>query len=296
MGDAELAAAELDALEAVFEGVAVSSRWPPVVSIAVAPRGAPEAAKFVAATLTLTCGAAYPSTPPTVTLTDVRGMGANREAALLETLAAAAAAAAGDAALAVVVDAALDVLTDDPAPCGDCPLCLDRLKDGARPLVRLACWHGIHLECAAAWWAAAGRSDEADAGSASLTCPTCRSVAGPLAPAAVAKLEALAAKGGSRGGGAPLAKADWGLDAAATARLAAHQAAVTAGLARQTAAGGTVDARYALALEGLAAFSLAAAMAAPAEPQALPPPPPAEKPHRGPRRRGGGRGRGRGAG
>ena len=301
MGDAELAAAELDALAAVFEGVTVVSRWPPVVSIAVAPRGAPEAATFVAATLTLACGTSYPASPPAVSLTDVKGMGAAREAALLARLAGVAGGAAGDAALAVVADAALDALTDDPGPSGDCPMCLDPLKGGGRALVRLACWHGIHLECAAAWWAAAGRrGGGAGAGDASLTCPTCRAVAGPLAPAAVAKLEAVAAKAkGGRGESPPPPAAEWGLDADAAASLAAHQASVAAGLARQAAAGGSVDARYAVALEGLAASGAAAAVGAaappaPTESQPLPPPP--DKPARGPRRRAGGRGRGRRAG
>ena len=254
--------------------------------------------------------------PPRATLTDARGLDDARRAPLLAHVRGVAAAAAGDCALALIADTAAASLAAAPGPDGDCPLCLDPLTGGEDAgaltrLVRLACWHSLHAECAGAWRrAVTAKTDDADA----ITCPTCRDVAGPLPPSAWGKLDALTAKAGADA--AASAAADdalrrggpraWGLDTRAQQQLAAHAASVQAGLAAQAAVGVVVHDR--VALDGLA---LALALAETMEGTDAPPPPAAsahgggerssERPPRAPPAapapgRGGGRRRGRGRG
>jgi hypothetical protein len=258
---AALWAAELEALAAVLPpdaALTIDRAAPPRVSLRVVPAGG--GTPFVACTLVIDCGPRYPDDPPAVALADVKGLGDGRRDALLALLTAAAADAAGDCALALLADAAGDALAAAPAPDGDCPLCLRALADGggdaAAPprLVKLTCWHALHADCAGAWWRVVR---EREGGGDGVVCPSCRAVAGPLPAAAVAKLNALADKARSEGDEDALRRggpAAWGLDAAATAALAAHRAAVAAGLATQAAAGGLTADRVAVTLEELAAM------------------------------------------
>jgi hypothetical protein len=156
-GDAaELAALELEALEATYAGgpldfgsadcwasgggrgdpppffSVVRADYPPVVGVHLTPRGADKGSTFVEAMLTLTTPPGYPAAtagPVAVSLSAVRGLGDSRAAALAAALRAEAAAAAGDAALGTLIEVGLDGLTamNAPEPGTACGLCLDAL-------------------------------------------------------------------------------------------------------------------------------------------------------------------------
>ena len=313
-GDADdraaLWAAEVEAIACIFDEATcrVDRVAPPRTTLR-------SATTFLRVTLCCDCSENYPDSPPTITLTDARGLNDGRRSALLAHVRGVAAAAAGDCALALVADAAAAALAAAPGPDGDCPLCLGPLtadEDGGAltRLVRLACWHSLHAECAGAWWRAVTATPD---GAAAVTCPTCRDVAGPLPPAARAKLDALAAKAGANAAasavdddavrhGGPRA---WGLDECGAQRLAAHAASVQAGLAAQAAVGGVVRDRAVTLDEiasALAATTVDGRTDAPPAANAhstgersseRPPQPPPAAPATG---RGGGRRRGRGRG
>ena len=141
---------------------------PPTIAVHLTPRGVGPGSCFCEARLTLAAPEGYPacSTPVSVSLSRVRGLGDARQGALLAALASEAAALVGDAALGTLIEAGLDGVTRLNAPEGACPLCLDPLVvrlggggggeggsaapapsagDPPKGLLKLACYHCLHL-------------------------------------------------------------------------------------------------------------------------------------------------------
>ena len=113
-----------------------------------------------------------------------RGLGDARRAELLSKVGAALAEVSASGELCVLgclIEAALEAITDLNSPEGDCPICLEPLSAGgggggasekegggeggrdegkndgdgfSNRLVKLECFHCLHLRCAARWWGA----------------------------------------------------------------------------------------------------------------------------------------------
>jgi len=218
--DDELLAAELEALAFTYEdltatasddggggGVRVQR-----VSMHLRPRGAAAdgAAHFVEATLELAVSSGYPAAPPAAALRAPRGLGEQREAALLALLADEAAALGGEMVLGHLFETALDFLSahDAPEPGAVCCFCMEPAAP-APACVRLPCFHCFHSACFATWYAwsqidmaaaeaeLTARTGEtsaarlaaerglptrcADTGRYPIACPVCRAPGGDLA-------------------------------------------------------------------------------------------------------------------
>eukprot|EP00232_Nephroselmis_pyriformis_P001630 CAMPEP_0182905342 /NCGR_PEP_ID=MMETSP0034_2-20130328/32876_1 /TAXON_ID=156128 /ORGANISM="Nephroselmis pyriformis, Strain CCMP717" /LENGTH=263 /DNA_ID=CAMNT_0025040745 /DNA_START=138 /DNA_END=926 /DNA_ORIENTATION=+ len=150
--------AELEALEAVyFNECTVVSRWPPCVSIALAPSAEEIANQFVQMTLHLRGGEQYPNECPAIEIRQPKGLGDARHAALLGQLRAHAEECRGMPMMASITQVAQDLLTDINSPEGDCPFCIMPIVDAGGGSSRghmklLECFHCAHSDCFAEWW------------------------------------------------------------------------------------------------------------------------------------------------
>jgi len=131
------------------------------VSLDVAPRTLDdETQQYVRATLCITLGDDYPATPPTVRLSNVRGLDDTRQAEVRRRLDDACRDFSSDEpVLALLCETAFETLTELNRPDGDCAFCLAPVADAddadasAVPFIKLMrCYHCFHENCFARWW------------------------------------------------------------------------------------------------------------------------------------------------
>ena len=134
-----------------------------MVSLDVAPRTLDdETQQYVRATLCITLDGDYPANPPTVRLSNVRGLDDTRQAEVRRRLDDACRDFSSDEpVLALLCETAFETLTELNRPDGDCAFCLapvadaDTLDDksSAVPFIKLMrCYHCFHENCFARWW------------------------------------------------------------------------------------------------------------------------------------------------
>jgi E3 ubiquitin-protein ligase RNF25 len=131
------------------------------VSLDVAPRTLDdETQQYVRATLCITLGDDYPAAPPTVRLSNVRGLDDTRQAEVRRRLDDACRDFSSDEpVLALLCETAFETLTELNRPDGDCAFCLAPVADAddadasAVPFIKLMrCYHCFHENCFARWW------------------------------------------------------------------------------------------------------------------------------------------------
>ncbi len=174
-----------------------------MVSLDVAPRTLDdETQQYVRATLCITLDGDYPANPPTVRLSNVRGLDDTRQAEVRRRLDDACRDFSSDEpVLALLCETAFETLTELNRPDGDCAFCLapvadaDTLDDKSSakaPFIKLMrCYHCFHENCFARWWRwraaaaaeasaergahhAAASASEGRAATPTHLCPVCR--------------------------------------------------------------------------------------------------------------------------
>ena len=132
-----------------------------MVSLDVAPRTLDdETQQYVRATLCITLDDNYPANPPTVRLSNVRGLDDTRQAEVRRRLDDACRDFSSDEpVLALLCETAFETLTELNRPDGDCAFCLAPVADAddadapAVPFIKLMrCYHCFHENCFARWW------------------------------------------------------------------------------------------------------------------------------------------------
>ena len=132
-----------------------------MVSLDVAPRTLDdETQQYVRATLCITLDDDYPANPPTVRLSNVRGLDDTRQAEVRRRLDDACRDFSSDEpVLALLCETAFETLTELNRPDGDCAFCLAPVADAddadasAVPFIKLMrCYHCFHENCFARWW------------------------------------------------------------------------------------------------------------------------------------------------
>jgi E3 ubiquitin-protein ligase RNF25 len=237
------------------------------VSLDVAPRTLDdETQQYVRATLCITLGDDYPATPPTVRLSNVRGLDDTRQAEVRRRLDDACRDFSSDEpVLALLCETAFDTLTELNRPDGDCAFCLapvaddaDTLDDksSAVPFIKLMrCYHCFHENCFARWWRwraaaaaeasaeqgahhAAASASEGRAATPTHLCPVCR-VAIEDEDVRHVKLDG----GEDLGGGEELGARERSVVAAAagSASERTRRARFAAAMAEQRAKGGLIE-------------------------------------------------------
>ena len=173
-----------------------------MVSLDVAPRTLDdETQQYVRATLCITLDGDYPANPPTVRLSNVRGLDDTRQAEVRRRLDDACRDFSSDEpVLALLCETAFETLTELNRPDGDCAFCLAPVADAdtrvdkssAVPFIKLMrCYHCFHENCFARWWRwraaaaaeasaergahhAAASASEGKAATPTHLCPVCR--------------------------------------------------------------------------------------------------------------------------
>ena len=171
-----------------------------MVSLDVAPRTLDdETQQYVRATLCITLDGDYPANPPTVRLSNVRGLDDTRQAEVRRRLDDACRDFSSDEpVLALLCETAFETLTELNRPDGDCAFCLAPVADAddadasAVPFIKLMrCYHCFHENCFARWWRwraaaaaeasaergahhAAASASEGRAATPTHLCPVCR--------------------------------------------------------------------------------------------------------------------------
>ena len=157
-----------------------------MVSLDVAPRTLDdETQQYVRATLCITLDGDYPANPPTVRLSNVRGLDDTRQAEVRRRLDDACRDFSSDEpVLALLCETAFETLTELNRPDGDCAFCLAPVADAdtrvdkssAVPFIKLMrCYHCFHENCFARWWRwRAAAAAEASAERARTTRPRAR--------------------------------------------------------------------------------------------------------------------------
>lgn len=109
--------------------------------------------------------AAYPEELPCVQLLEAKGLGDDRQHALLQTLHAETHGMAGHPVLGLLAETARAFLTDNNHPEGDCAFCLLPMEAAAAAQgavaasshddapVCMPCFHAFHVGCYLQWWA-----------------------------------------------------------------------------------------------------------------------------------------------
>jgi E3 ubiquitin-protein ligase RNF25 len=237
-----------------------------MVSLDVAPRTLDdETQQYVRATLCITLDGDYPANPPTVRLSNVRGLDDTRQAEVRRRLDDACRDFSSDEpVLALLCETAFDTLTELNRPDGDCAFCLapvadaDTLDDksSAVPFIKLMrCYHCFHENCFARWWRwraaaaaeasaergahhAAASASEGRAATPTHLCPVCR-VAIEDEDVRHVKLDG----GEDLGGGEELGARERSVVAAAagSASERTRRARFAAAMAEQRAKGGLIE-------------------------------------------------------
>ena len=235
-----------------------------MVSLDVAPRTLDdETQQYVRATLCITLDGDYPANPPTVRLSNVRGLDDTRQAEVRRRLDDACRDFSSDEpVLALLCETAFETLTELNRPDGDCAFCLAPVADAddadasAVPFIKLMrCYHCFHENCFARWWRwraaaaaeesaergahhAAASASEGRAATSTHLCPVCR-VAIEDEDVRHVKLDG----GEDLGGGEELGARERSVVAAAagSASERTRRARFAAAMAEQRAKGGLIE-------------------------------------------------------
>ncbi|XP_002989843.2 E3 ubiquitin-protein ligase RNF25 [Selaginella moellendorffii] len=163
---------ELEAMDAVYRhDCKILQRWPPHLEVLLKPRTADELPlQFVEIVLSIKAGDKYPSHPPKFELVLVKGLDVSRQINLLTGLELEANRLSNEPMLVTISEFAVDFLTSNNYPEGDCcfclfPLALDHAHQHYMKL--MSCFHCFHSDCFSDWWKWLPADSTA-------SCPVCR--------------------------------------------------------------------------------------------------------------------------
>ncbi|KAJ8402571.1 hypothetical protein AAFF_G00366540 [Aldrovandia affinis] len=141
---------EIEVLQSIYlEELRVSHKsdrdWE--VSVDLYPSTAEDSlSQFVRLTLTLTLGSKYPSSPPTISIHNPRGLSDDKLLSVQQCLEAEALSCLGAPVLYQLIEKAKEILTESNIPHGNCVICLFGFKEG-EVFTKSGCYHHFHSHC-----------------------------------------------------------------------------------------------------------------------------------------------------
>eukprot|EP00063_Salmo_salar_P049160 XP_014023995.1 PREDICTED: E3 ubiquitin-protein ligase RNF25 isoform X1 [Salmo salar] len=117
------------------------------VSLVLYPStGEDSLSQFVRLTLTLTLDLQYPSSPPSISIHNPRGLSDDKLCSVQKCLQTEAESCLGSAVLYQLIEKAKEILTESNIPHGNCVICLYGFKDG-EAFTKTRCYHYFHSHC-----------------------------------------------------------------------------------------------------------------------------------------------------
>ncbi|XP_061081277.1 E3 ubiquitin-protein ligase RNF25 isoform X2 [Conger conger] len=141
---------EIEVLQSIYlEELRVSRKsdrdWD--VSVDLYPSTAEDSlSQFVRLTLTLTMDSQYPSSAPSISIHNPRGLSDDKLLSVRRCLEAEAQACLGTPVLYQLIQKAKEILTESNIPHGSCVICLYGFKDG-EVFTKTGCYHYFHSHC-----------------------------------------------------------------------------------------------------------------------------------------------------
>ncbi|XP_036408506.1 E3 ubiquitin-protein ligase RNF25 isoform X2 [Megalops cyprinoides] len=141
---------EIEVLQSIYlEELRVNSKsngeWE--VSMDLYPSTAEDShSQFVRLTLTLTLDTQYPSSPPTISIHNPRGLSDDKLLSVQQCLQAEAQSCLGAPVLYQLIEKAKEILTESNIPHGSCVICLYGFKEG-EVFTKTSCYHYFHSHC-----------------------------------------------------------------------------------------------------------------------------------------------------
>ncbi|XP_070305915.1 E3 ubiquitin-protein ligase RNF25 isoform X3 [Salvelinus sp. IW2-2015] len=117
------------------------------VSLVLYPStGEDSLSQFVRLTLTLTLDLQYPSSPPSISIHNPRGLSDDKLCSVQKCLQTEAESCLGSPVLYQLIEKAKEILTESNIPHGNCVICLYGFKDG-EAFTKTRCYHYFHSHC-----------------------------------------------------------------------------------------------------------------------------------------------------
>ncbi|KAL0993629.1 hypothetical protein UPYG_G00110790 [Umbra pygmaea] len=117
------------------------------VSLVLYPStGQDSLSQFVRLTLTLTLDSKYPSSPPSISIHNPRGLSDDKLCSVQRCLQTEAESCLGSPVLYQLIEKAKEILTESNIPHGNCVICLYGFKDG-EAFTKTSCYHYFHSHC-----------------------------------------------------------------------------------------------------------------------------------------------------
>lgn len=117
------------------------------VSLVLHPSTAEDSvSQFVRLTLTMTLDQQYPSTSPSISIHNPRGLSDDKINSVQRCLQAEAQSSLGSPVLYQLIEKAKEILTESNIPHGNCVICLYDFKEG-EILTKTSCYHYFHSHC-----------------------------------------------------------------------------------------------------------------------------------------------------
>ncbi|XP_030649078.1 E3 ubiquitin-protein ligase RNF25 [Chanos chanos] len=117
------------------------------VSLVLYPSTAADSlSQFVRLTLTLTLDSQYPSSPPSISIHNPRGLSDDKLLSVQKCLKTEAESSLGTPVLYQLIERAKEILTESNIPHGNCVICLYGFKEG-EVFTKTSCYHYFHSHC-----------------------------------------------------------------------------------------------------------------------------------------------------
>uniref|UniRef100_A0A3Q1BI91 E3 ubiquitin-protein ligase RNF25 n=1 Tax=Amphiprion ocellaris TaxID=80972 RepID=A0A3Q1BI91_AMPOC len=117
------------------------------VSLVLYPSTAEDSvSQFVRLTLTLTLDQQYPSSSPSISIHNPRGLSDDKLSSVKKCLQLEAQSCLGSPVLYQLIEKAKEILTESNIPHGNCVICLYDFKEG-ETFIKTSCYHYFHSHC-----------------------------------------------------------------------------------------------------------------------------------------------------
>ncbi|XP_071393427.1 E3 ubiquitin-protein ligase RNF25 [Centroberyx affinis] len=158
------------------------------VSLVLYPSTAEDSvSQFVRLTLTLILDQQYPSTSPSISIHNPRGLSDDKLSSVQKCLQAEAESCLGSPVLYQLIEKAKEILTESNIPHGNCVICLYGFKEG-ETFTKTSCYHYFHSHCLGRYISHSERElrqrekeleedktrERADQQELTVVCPVCR--------------------------------------------------------------------------------------------------------------------------
>ncbi|XP_059929666.1 E3 ubiquitin-protein ligase RNF25 isoform X3 [Gadus macrocephalus] len=141
---------EIEVLQSIYLDelqVTSTSDGSQAVSLVLYPSTAEDSvSQFVRLTLKLTLDQQYPSSPPSISIHNPRGLSDDMLSSVLSSLQAEAESCLGSPVLYQLIEKAKEILTESNIPHGNCVICLYGFKE-SEAFTKTSCYHYFHAHC-----------------------------------------------------------------------------------------------------------------------------------------------------